>query len=167
MCANRIFYGTEAISKIEKNSPMMGGQWLTEKEIKEVKKISMWKISKESFDIEALHQFKNLEILEISGLYEDKPLIIQNLKLLYKMKKLRSIRLVCCDLGEGLDTSHWKKLKSMEVSQCKMESLTIARNRRLKKVICEKNTVNTENQTDSKKIYHLHERTAGRKRKII
>lgn len=156
MCANRIFYGTEAIERIEKNQHEGERQWLTGTEKKKVKKVSMWKISKKSFDMEALKEFTNLEIIEISGLYADRPLKIQNLALLYEMKNLKSIRFICCDIGEELNTSHWKKLKYLEVSQCRMEKLKIAKNRRLREVICSQNNILQESQVQNPKVHRLH-----------
>ena len=53
MCINRIYYGEEAISRIERNEEGKRN-WLSKKEKKKVKKVSLWKITKESFDLNAL-----------------------------------------------------------------------------------------------------------------
>ena len=50
MCINRIYYGEEAISRIERNEEGKRN-WLSKKEKKKVKKVSLWKITKESFDL--------------------------------------------------------------------------------------------------------------------
>ena len=44
------------------------------KKKKKVKKVSLWKITKESFDLNALCEFPNLEVIEIAGFDEFKPL---------------------------------------------------------------------------------------------
>lgn len=153
MCINRVFYGAEAIRRIEEKKQLFSGQWMTDKEIRQVKKISMWKISKESFDIEALCQFVNLEVLEISGISETQPLFIKNLDALYQMKNLKYIQFECCNLGKELDTGCWKKLKSLIVSKCYLNKLKIGKNRRLKTVLCEGNRVEKEWKKQRKNVY--------------
>jgi len=167
MCINRVFYGTEAINHIEQKRQMFYGQWMTEKEMRKVKKISMWKISKESFDMEALSQFVNLEVLEISGVSESNPIKIKNMSSLYEMKNLKCVQFECCNLGEELDTSHWKKLKTLELCKCRLNILKIGKNKRLKKVVCEKNTIQKEQQQVGRKVYHFYRKEDAKKRKIV
>ena len=45
MCINRIYYGEEAISRIERNEEGKRN-WLSKKEKKKVKKVYLWKIKK-------------------------------------------------------------------------------------------------------------------------
>ena len=64
MCINRIYYGEEAISRIERNEEGKRN-WLSKKEKKKVKKVSLWKITKESFDLNALCEFISISQIKM------------------------------------------------------------------------------------------------------
>ncbi len=114
MCVNRIFYGEDAINRIEKNKD--GSQsWLTAKEKRKVKKISFWKITKESLDLESLREFPNLEVLEIAGFDELQPLQLLNTEVLYEFRKLKCLRLFSCQVKGELDIKRWKRLRTLEI----------------------------------------------------
>lgn len=114
MCVNRIFYGEAAISQIERRED--GSRtWLTAKEKRKVKKVSLWKITKESLDLHSLQQFPNLEVVEISGYDELQPLELQHLEVLYEFRKLKCLRLSACHFDGKLDITKWKHLQTFEI----------------------------------------------------
>lgn len=114
MCINRIYYGEEAISRIERNEDGRRN-WLSKKEKKKVKKVSLWKITKESFDLNALREFPNLEVVEISGFDEFKPLELKHFEVLYHFRKLKCLRLSSCLISEPVEREKWKHLKTLEI----------------------------------------------------
>lgn len=115
MCINRIFYGEDAISQIEKNAQDGSRKWLTKKEKKKVKKISFWKVTKESLDLESLREFPNLEVVEISGYDELQPLELLHPEVLYEFRKLKCLRLFSCSFKGELDRGEWKHLRTLEI----------------------------------------------------
>ena len=114
MCVNHIFYGEDAISNIEKREDG-SRNWLTQKEKKKVKKVSLWKITKESLDLETLREFPNLEVLEIAGFDDLRPLELEHLEVLYELRKLKCLRLLACQIHGELDLTRWKHLRTLEI----------------------------------------------------
>lgn len=114
MCVNRIFYGEDAICRIERREDG-SRNWLTAKEQRKVKKVSLWKISKQSLDLRSLLQFPNLEVVEISGYDELQPLELQHVEVLYQFRKLKCLRLCACHFDGELDTTKWKRLRTFEI----------------------------------------------------
>lgn len=114
MCINRIFYGEDAISRIEKKED--GSRcWLTAKEKRKVKKVSLWKITKESLDLKTLEEFPNLEVIEISGYDELRPLNLLNIDALYGFRKLKYLRLTACQFKGEIDLTKWKRMRTFEI----------------------------------------------------
>ena len=111
MCINRIYYGEEAISRIERNEEGKRN-WLSKKEKKKVKKVSLWKITKESFDLNALCEFPNLEVIEIAGFDEFKPLELKHIEVLYQFRRLKCLRLSSCLIPEPFEKGKWKHLRT-------------------------------------------------------
>ena len=95
MCINRIYYGEEAISRIERNEEGKRN-WLSKKEKKKVKKVSLWKITKESFDLNALCELKHIEVL-------------------YQFRRLKCLRLSSCLIPEPFEKGKWKHLRTLEI----------------------------------------------------
>ena len=114
MCINRIYYGEEAISRIERNEEGKRN-WLSKKEKKKVKKVSLWKITKESFDLNALCEFPNLEVIEIAGFDEFKPLELKHIEVLYQFRRLKCLRLSSCLIPEPIEKGKWKHLRTLEI----------------------------------------------------
>lgn len=114
MCINRIFYGEDAISHIEKKEDG-SRNWLTAKEKRKVKKVSLWKITKESLDLKTLQEFPNLEVIEISGYDELQPLVLQHIDILYGFRKLKCLRLSACQIKGEIDFKKWKHLRTFEI----------------------------------------------------
>ena len=114
MCINRIYYGEEAISRIERNEEGKRN-WLSKKEKKKVKKVSLWKITKESFDLNALCEFPNLEVIEIAGFDEFKPLELKHIEVLYQFRRLKCLRLSSCLIPEPFEKGKWKHLRTLEI----------------------------------------------------
>lgn len=114
MCINRIYYGEEAISRIERNEEGKRN-WLSKKEKKKVKKVSLWKITKESFDLNALREFPNLEVIEIAGFDEFKPLELKHIEVLYQFRRLKCLRLSSCLIPEPFEKGKWKHLRTLEI----------------------------------------------------
>ena len=114
MCINRIYYGEEAISRIERNEEGKRN-WLSKKEKKKVKKVSLWKITKESFDLNALCEFPNLEVVEIAGFDEFKPLELKHIEVLYQFRRLKCLRLSSCLIPEPFEKGKWKHLRTLEI----------------------------------------------------
>ena len=107
MCINRIFYGEDAISQIEKNAQDGSRRWLSKKEKK--------KVTKECLDLQYLREFPNLEVVEISGYDELQPLELLHPEVLYEFRRLKCLRLLsCCFQGE-LDRRGWKHLRTLEI----------------------------------------------------
>ena len=103
MCINRIYYGEEAISRIERNEEGKRN-WLSKKEKKKVKKVSLWKITKESF-----------EVIEIAGFDEFKPLELKHIEVLYQFRRLKCLRLSSCLIPEPFEKGKWKHLRTLEI----------------------------------------------------
>lgn len=112
MCINRIYYGEEAISRIERNEEGKRN-WLSKKEKRKLK-VSLWKITKESFDLNALCEFPNLEVIEIAGFDEFKPLELKHIEVLYQFRRLKCLRLSSCLIPEPFEKEngnicgHWR-----------------------------------------------------------
>lgn len=114
MCINRIFYGEDAISHIEKKKDG-SRSWLTAREKRKVKKVSLWKITKESLDLKMLREYPNLEVIEISGYDELQPLVLQHIDVLYDFRKLKCLRLSACQFKGEIDLRKWKRLRTFEI----------------------------------------------------
>ncbi len=108
------YYGEEAISRIERNEEGKRN-WLSKKEKKKVKKVSLWKITKESFDLNALCEFPNLEVIEIAGFDEFKPLELKHIEVLYQFRRLKCLRLSSCLIPEPFEKGKWKHLRTLEI----------------------------------------------------
>ena len=106
--------GREAISRIERNEEGKRN-WLSKKEKKKVKKVSLWKITKESFDLNALCEFPNLEVIEIAGFDEFKPLELKHIEVLYQFRRLKCLRLSSCLIPEPFEKGKWKHLRTLEI----------------------------------------------------
>lgn len=89
--------------------------WLSKKEKKKVKKVSLWKITKESFDLNALCEFPNLEVIEIAGFDEFKPLELKHIEVLYQFRRLKCLRLSSCLIPEPFEKGKWKHLRTLEI----------------------------------------------------
>ena len=82
---------------------------------KKVKKVSLWKITKESFDLNALCEFPNLEVIEIAGFDEFKPLELKHIEVLYQFRRLKCLRLSSCLIPEPFEKEKWKHLRTLEI----------------------------------------------------
>ena len=82
---------------------------------KKVKKVSLWKITKESFDLNALCEFPNLEVIEIAGFDEFKPLELKHIEVLYQFRRLKCLRLSSCLIPEPFEKGKWKHLRTLEI----------------------------------------------------
>ena len=106
MCINRIYYGEEAISRIERNEEGKRN-WLSKKEKK--------KVTKESFDLNARCEFPNLEVIEIAGFDEFKPLELKHIEVLYQFRRLKCLRLYSCLIPDPFEKGKWKHLRTLEI----------------------------------------------------
>ncbi len=84
MCFNEFLYGVKTVNEMKNQS-------LSPREIRKVKKLSIWKCSQESFDLNILKRYKKLQILEIVGAREDKPMILENVEALKELKHLKRV----------------------------------------------------------------------------
>ena len=66
-------------------------------------------------DLDSLREFSNLEVLEIAGFDELKPLELQHLDVLYEFHKLKCLRLLSCQFKGELDLTRWKHLRTLEI----------------------------------------------------
>ena len=87
----------------------------SKKEKKKVKKVSLWKVTKESFDLNALCEFPNLEVIEIAGFDEFKPLELKHIEVLYQFRRLKCLRLSSCLIPEPFEKGKWKHLRTLEI----------------------------------------------------
>ena len=73
------------------------------------------KITKESFDLNALCEFPNLEVIEIAGFDEFKPLELKHIEVLYQFRRLKCLRLSSCLIPEPFEKEKWKHLRTLEI----------------------------------------------------
>lgn len=91
------------------------GTGFRKKKKRKVKKVSLWKITKESFDLNALCEFPNLEVIEIAGFDEFKPLELKHIEVLYQFRRLKCLRLSSCLIPEPFEKGKWKHLRTLEI----------------------------------------------------
>ena len=65
------------------------GTGFRKKKKKKVKKFLCGRLQKESFDLNALCEFPNLEVIEIAGFDEFKPLELKHIEVLYQFRRLK------------------------------------------------------------------------------
>lgn len=91
------------------------GTGFRKKKKRKLKKVSLWKITKESFDLNALCEFPNLEVIEIAGFDEFKPLELKHIEVLYQFRRLKCLRLSSCLIPEPFEKGKWKHLRTLEI----------------------------------------------------
>ena len=123
----------------------------SQKELAKITKLQLKDAEQSEIDLKELKYLKNLRSLEIWETY-GKRRDIKNISALYKLKKIKSIRIEYCNLSKGFKTAQWKNLKKLELTNCKLKKLSLKKNVKLEHLACDENNIPSLNLTKNVKL---------------
>ena len=126
----------------------------SKKELAKVTKLILWDAEQYEVDLKELKYFKNLRSLEVPSMSDDEPVHrkIKHISSLYKLTKIKEIRMEDCNLSKGFKTAQWKNLKTLKLTDCNLKKLDLKKNKKLEYLVCDENDIPSLNLTKNVKL---------------
>ena len=119
----------------------------SQKELSKVTELRILDPEQKEIDLKELKYLKNLQSLVIWDADDFPTRKIRHISALYKLKKIRKVRIDNCNLSKGFKTAQWKNLKTLELRDCKIKKLSLKKNVKLEHLVCDENDISSLNLT--------------------